>query len=134
MILKDKEFTKERADSINKEASTNENERRSKETQDHIKELNDSSSEISTKVLKKAAEKLAKKFKTLPKSLFQRGLPTPYIRSKDSNPLQFTQDGSHLMYFTKAEFIKVKLPSLEIVKRNKLTRADLSPLFYDYKI
>ena len=96
--------------------------------------LEDQSAAIRSQQLEKAASKLKKKFKELPKSLMRRGLPSPYIRHKESRPLHFTKDGSYLMYFTKTEFIKVEVPSLEIVKRTKLTRADLSPLYYDYKI
>ena len=60
-------------------------------------------------------------------------LPTPYFRSQLSRVFEFSPSGEHLLYFTRTEFIKVCLTQLKVVQRQKV-QADLSPLFYDYKI
>ena len=99
-----------------------------------VERLQERSSDLKKDVLKKAANTLIKHFHKTNKSFFKRGLPSPFIRSKDSRPLHFTNDGKYLMYFTRAEFIKVELLSLKIKVRRKIPRADLSPLFTYYNI
>lgn len=87
---------------------------------------------IAKKALKNATAKLKANFQKISKPDFFNNIPPPYIRSKDSRPLHFTQNGSHLQYFTKNEYIKLNLKTLQIDKRLPL-RGSLSPLFYDYK-
>ena len=110
--------------------------RKKKNQQDSeaVIQLEDKSLNLSPKALEQAAKKLRNQFKSLPKTLFQPGIPPPYVRSKDSRPLHFTEDGRFLMYFTKTEFIKLNLSTMRITLRRKVPRADLSPLYCEYTI
>ena len=101
---------------------------------EYITHLKDSSLKLSPELLQEAARKLKEGLAKVPKSLFSPKLPPPYARSEHSRPLQFTRDGLHLMYFTETEYIKLNIKTSEIVQRRKLPRADLSPIFVDYKI
>ena len=58
---------------------------------------------------------------------------TPYIRSLNSEPLHFSQNGRHLYYFTKTKLVKIDLKTLKVSSEVKL-RHSLSPIFFDYKI
>ena len=104
------------------------------ESLDKVIHLQDRSPNLKAGVLKIAVEKLKTNFKSLPKSLFKTGFPSPVIRSRYSRPLHFTEDGRHLIYFSKTELIKVDLTTSTITLRRKLPRADISPIFYDHKI
>ena len=97
-------------------------------------ELQETSSGQNERALSQVAEKLKENFNQVPKSLFSAKVPAPFLRSDKSRPLHFTRDGLHLMYFTEAEFIKLNIKTSQIVQRRKLPRADLSPIFVDYKI
>ena len=98
--------------------------------------LKERSLELPQEALQRASDKLKKAFQRTPRSLFDKGLPTPYIKGEDQSKslLHFNYDGKNLMYFTPTEFINLTLPSGKIATRKRLQRADLSPIFYDYNI
>ena len=97
-------------------------------------ELQDQSLNLEKNVLKEAAHRLRLGLGSLPKNLFSEAIPPPYAKSYNSRPFHFTKDGLHLMYFTETEFIKLNLKTSEIIFRRELPRADLSPIYLDYKI
>ena len=101
---------------------------------DQVKEIQDQAKNIKYEVLQAAAFQLKQAFRRSSKSLFSPRISPPYFRSEESRPLHFTKDGLHLMYFSETEFIKLDLKTSQIVLRRKLPRADLSPIFIDYKI
>ena len=98
-------------------------------------EIKDKSLQLSNKALEEAVNQLKINFKATPKDLFSRkSIPSPYIRSENSRPFHFANNGRYLMYFSKTEYIKLDLTNTQIVKRRLLPRADLSPLYYNYNI
>ena len=117
----------------NKKASSGQkNQNRPK--QEGLTKLENMALKLSTEALEKAADTLRQNFKTIPKTLFQRGLPSPYIRSKESRPLHFSSDAKYMMYFTKTEFIKVDLSTAGIVLRKKIESIEFSPISCTYDI
>ena len=107
---------------------------RNSKTVNPVEEINEHSKDLAPRALIEAAKRLKDSFNKIDKSLFSAKIPAPYVRSDSSRPLHFTKDGLHLMYFRETEFIKLNLKTSKIVFRRKIGRADLSPIYMDYKI